>query len=262
MKDLIMVHGMKRTANHAVIDWILAQDQFIFSNNIIPVAPILRGEATLPEPVDFTLWLKREHSPQKRFLRTLADPFLNRNRRIMVSLEDLELGIQPFQNIPCPVTHVLILRNPQNLFASRIRKASRIDHPSYPRQTGEALDGYIRLWKSQAREFLGETSQLPDRVGVYFDRWFVDEEYRKAISRRLDVEFTDAGFSGVSQVGGGSSFDGTRFDGQSGAMDVLNRRDQLDPDEQRLLETVLADDELMELEARIEAYLDESPDRT
>jgi len=189
----------------------------------------------------------------QRFLQMLAGPLWPRDHRALVSLEDHELDVQPFRNTPSSVTHVLILRHPQNLFASRIRKAFLIDHPAYPRHAGKLLNNQIKLWKSHAREFLGETKRLPNLTGVYFDRWFVDQEYRAAVSHQLGLEFTDAGISEVSQEGGGSSFDGTHFDGRSESMDVLNRRDHLDTKEQELLETILSDPELADLRRRLEA---------
>jgi hypothetical protein len=144
------------------------------------------------------------------------------------------------------------MRDPCNLFSSRIRKASLLkNHPAYPKHTGPAMNRVLKLWKSHAREYLGLTNHLENKVCIYFDSWFSNQDYRQSIIRKLNLEFTDSGFSKVSQEGGGSSFDKTHFDGSTRIMDVLNRQSYLTDPERYLLENILADDELRELAHRI-----------
>ena len=61
----------------------------------------------------------------------------------------------------------------------------------------------------------------------------------------------DSGFSRVSGAGGGSSFDGRRFDGRNVEMNVLHRYRELHQEERALLEKALADEEVRELADRI-----------
>ena len=54
MKKVFLVHGMKRSGNHAVINWLLPHDQFVFFNNVIEIIRVLAGKTTIPAPTDYT----------------------------------------------------------------------------------------------------------------------------------------------------------------------------------------------------------------
>ena len=237
MSRSILVHGMKRSGNHAIIQWMLAQGEFKFYNNIIPVGAILRGDRALPAPLDFAAWRAERVSPEQS---------------ICASLEDHPPHVQPFRDLPAEAVQVLILRDPENFFASRIRKAGKAVHPAYPSEPGPMLTRVIEGWKAHAREFLGMTSHLPNKVGVYFNAWFSDPVYRERISARLGLSFSDAGYAHVSDVGGGSSFDQTSFDGENRRMKVLERKTQLSESERLFLTDVLADEEMRQLSRRVE----------
>ena len=126
-------------------------------------------------------------------------------------------------------------------------------HPAYPRETGANMQRVVALWKAHAREHLGLTRLLEPKVCVYFDAWFSGPEYRRDVAGRLGVEFTDRAFSRVSNVGGGSSFDQTRFDGNNTGMGVLERETRLTDAERDVLERALDDAELRELAAQLAA---------
>ena len=190
MKRVIVVHGMKRSGNHAIINWLKAHDRFIFFNNVIPIASILRGEKMIPPSEDFTLWLQRNLLPRNLQFAYFLMKFALRKRSLIVSLEDHDLQVRPFLKIPCDVTNILIMRDPYNLFSSRIRKASLVENPAYPKHTGPAMNRVLKLWKSHAREYLGLTNHLENKVCIYFNSWFSNRDYRKSISRKLNIKFT------------------------------------------------------------------------
>ena len=82
----------------------------------------------------------------------------------------------------------------------------------------------IQLWKSYAREFLGETKFLThNKLCINFNKWHHSSLYRKEIAESLNLEFTDAGRERIKGYGGGSSFDGRKYDGQASQLKVLNR---------------------------------------
>ena len=158
--------------------------------------------------------------------------------------------------MPCPAGDVQVQRRrvprmPAPLFASRIRKAFTVDMPAYPREDGTVMRRAIALWKQHARCLLGDTAAYPGRIAILFDRWFTDAGYRAAIARALGVAFDDRGFGRVGAEGGGSSFDGTRFDGDAGKMAVTDRVGALAPHERALLDTVLADPDIAALQAAL-----------
>jgi hypothetical protein len=255
MKRLIVFRGLKRSGNHALINWIGGQHSFLFFNNIVKVAPILRGEAQRPEPSNFWEWLARRYHAQRVPCHAQLARIAMLGQSLIVSLEDHEPSYQPFHDPDCPVTHVLLLRDPANLFASRIRKGAKSTNPAYPYAMNASMRRVIDLWKSHAREFLGITDLLPAKVCISFDRWYSNVEYRRALSRHLGLEFSDAGFGRVTRYGYGSSFDGPWYTSHTRNMKVLDRRKQLNALESSLLESVMRDPELMELDRQVKSAL-------
>lgn len=247
MKRVFVVHGMKRSGNHAIINWLIAHDHFIFYNDVIQIAPILNGKKKIPPPQDFTAWFKRRRLPRRIRFAFFIKKFILQKYSLIASLEDHSLSVKPFYNVPCEVTNILIVRDPSNLFSSRIRKAAQINHPAYSLDEDTLINRDVELWKSHAQEFTGSTNHLKNKVCIYFDAWFSNENYREQISQKLNFEFTDTGFSKISNKGGGSSFDKTLFDGNNQMMNILNRKANLKESEQQLLENILTDDDLQEL---------------
>jgi hypothetical protein len=243
---------MRRSGNHAVIDWLRGQERCLFFNNIINIEPILEGRAFMPPPEDYASWLRRNSRKKFGWLRALKTRW-GYGGSVIVSLEDHDLAVKPFVNLPVEFVNVLILREPRNLFASRIRKASVTDNPAYKLTDQSTMRRAVELWKAHAKEFAGATNHLVNKTCVLFDRWFADEQYRLGLSRALGLECTDHDISRVSKKGGGSSFDGIQFDGNARAMDVLNRQRYLDEREQEVLQEIFQDAELSELSRIVQA---------
>jgi len=247
MRRLFYVHGLKRSGNHAIIGWLRAHARFIAWNDCIAIQPILSGMRTIPPPEDFRTWWRKKVLRRPRLLQLLSP-----THAFIASMEDHELSIRLFHNVPCQTTNILILRDPFNLFSSRIRFASKVDKPfAFPRDSGPYMQRVVHLWKAHAREYLGLTDHLENKVCIFFNSWFTNENYRKSLSRDLQLKFTDRGFSRVAHNGGGSSFDGQNFDGNNTKMDVLNRKIHLTDKEKLLLNTILEDEELQDLNRRI-----------
>jgi hypothetical protein len=249
MKKLFIVYGMKRTGNHAIINWLLEQDKFVFFNNIVPIGPILDGKHAVPSPMDFNEWLHGSNFRENRIVIDNLKKLFFRNRTMMVSLEDHDLKFRPFKNVPVEVKNILLLRDPFNLLSSRIRKGSVLHRPLiYPTEMNVLMKRVPELWKSYAREFLGLTGYLDNKVSIYFNAWFSSESYRRETSQKLGFEFNDSKYSSVvKKSSGGSSFDGTSFNGHSNEMNVLNRGSQLSDSERKLLDELLQDKELHDL---------------
>src|SRR5690606_33971140 len=80
---------------------------------------------------------------------------------------------------------VLVLRDPFNLFASRIKGG-----------LGEVSHAVaLRIWRQHAGEFLGRrTLSVNPLVPINFNRWACDADYRARTADALGMKFTDAGF--------------------------------------------------------------------
>ncbi len=258
MKKIFLVHGLQRSGNHAIINWIRKQDRFVFFDNVIPITPILTGQNQIPAPLNYSKWLRKNLTQRKLPLYNYLKQIMLMRHSLLVSLEDHPLTLRPFKNTPYPISNILILRSPSNLFASRIRRASSEKVRNklgkdlvYPSKMGVAMERVIDLWKLYANECLGNTNFLENKTCIYFDAWFANQDYRKNISQKLGISFTDYGFSKVPKAGGGSSFDKRRFTGENIKMDVLNRANHLTDAEQKVLEQVISDQELRELNNKI-----------
>lgn len=219
-RDEFRVVGMSRSGNHAVINWILSQ---------------ARGRCCFincAEPKHNPFRTARPLADRRRFIVNYA-PFdaaaeargeLSRKDLLVYSYEDCFLGTvasgtfedrhDEWVGRTLRRTDVLILRDPYNLFASRIQAG-----------IGEVSDGVaMRIWKQHAREFLGDRRYLNQRrVLVNYNRWAAERAYRSRVAAALHLEFTDAGRRRVPATGNGSSFDGVRYDGRAHAMRTLER---------------------------------------
>jgi hypothetical protein len=116
---------------------------------------------------------------------------------------------------------VLILRDALNLFASRFKKMEndQVQH-TQSRWIGDAV---VQKWIDHAREFLGETNYLPGAIKINYNKWCVDQQYRKDLAKQFDLEFTDKGFNKMSHFGEGSSFDKLAYVNKASQMGVLQR---------------------------------------
>jgi hypothetical protein len=236
-----LLHGMKRSGNHAIANWLIPQLGCVYFNNVIPLGAVLRGKP-IPAPQPFKQWHKAR---QREHARPLP--------RLLVTLEDHDLGLTPFSDRVPGLCRLLVLRSARQMLSSRIRKAFRVDMPAYPRSDGAVLQRAIGLWKQHVRCYLEGDDAYPGRIAILFDAWFNDREYRASISAALDVAFDDTGYGRVSGEGGGSSFDGVDFDGRAHLMSVADRDLHLDAHERALLDAVFRDRELVELERAVVA---------
>ena len=81
----------------------------------------------------------------------------------------------------------------------------------------------VGLWLEHAKEFVGETSILRNKLLVDFNRWFSVPQYRQELAHIVGRPFSDRALQHIPRNGGGSSFNGFTFDGRAQKMDVLDR---------------------------------------
>ncbi|MFU8816709.1 MAG: hypothetical protein ACNA7W_15280 [Pseudomonadales bacterium] len=236
---------MSRSGNHALINWMLAQAQgrSCFLNCTEPghnpftsARPQDDGAVCRANYADFDLQREQRgrFSSKDLLIYSHEDCFLGSLRKREAEAQhDLWLGRSRRR------LDVLLLRDPFNLFASRLKAQLQ------PGNHATAL----RIWKQHAREFLGLGRHLgADRVVVSYNRWVRDHEYRRDLAELLELEFTDAGRLEVPQVASGSSFDGLKFHGRAADMAVTERWRWLD---QFFCPSELFDAQTLELGERI-----------
>ena len=251
MYRLTLVHGLKRSGNHAIINWMRAQRRFVFRNNVVPVDPILAGQEDLPAPRPYEEWLRAYEAARRGRIRGQLRYAVLRRARLVASLEDLDPHYAPFTARNETVGKVVIVRDPKNLFASRLRKARRTSLHAYPGSDGPVLRRTRDLWKAHARHFLASAPDDPATVGVYYDRWTTDPSYRRAVCSRLRLPARSLETGGQARDGGGSSFAETGNSAPNDPAATRQRADLLDDDERALLAKIMADSELRDLAEQV-----------
>lgn len=262
----IRLWAMKRSGQHAIIEWIVAHTE----------GPILHVNNPLFEN-------------DNRFYHNLSKTEIAQDKQskwvdkslYLFNVEDANLGKHPTmvsQNLPLrkwpvvtnkasrslrrwggmrpkPKAHpatmrkgkservenLLILRDPANFWASRIRVVDQ------QKKNPKVWFGppALSLYRQYLNEALGRTNYLPDKVIVHFEKWNSDAEFRTQLGKRLNLSGSySQPFEKVSKFGGGSSF------GKNAQAATVNERwkiMQKDKRWQKVFQTVWGWEETREL---------------
>lgn len=206
--DVLVVVGMRRTGNHAVISWIKEQCEgsFLFYNNINPECSPFSARMT-EHKIGFSgkplLVFSYEDQPSV----AIDSPFLDE-------------ALRKYCRSPTTSCRtVLILRDPYNLFASRLKK--------WPEVLNDPLASarMVNLWKNYAKEFGATHAQGEQRplTSINYNQFILSETYRKELSNELGLNFSDAGLQHIPVYGHGSSFDVENFERAAVNLDVTTR---------------------------------------
>jgi hypothetical protein len=255
----IWVYHLKRGGGHAVVNWIARNfDRQVFHlNNAFskPWKARWRGEKIFRRITDPDRW----GGPGQRLYNVELAPGADYREVARMEKEVLLTNVEnmPLEQMPRePLLGegadrligssreqrtVLVLRDAYNTFASVWHGKRRMRNRLHR--------FYSEHWKAYAREYLGETSYLPDdTVMVSFNDWFSDEEYRRQKAVEVGLDHADRGIDEVSSDGGGSSFTGQEFQDRAKEMKVLDRwRHFIDDPEY----VAAFDEETVELSRRI-----------
>lgn len=245
---------MSRSGNHAVINWVLHQlnGSYCFLNCAEPkhnpfttARPLTSDGKTYDTNIkSFDLEQEQQgnfadkdyliYSYEDCFLGSVNHPIFKKNRDSWVGRAESKKNL-------------LILRDPFNLFASRIKSNLLLGHYSHG---AKPISPYTlkRIYKQHAKEFLGEKNYLKDKLPVNFNSWASSLQYRENITKQLEIPFSDKGFQKVSKAAGGSSFDGLKYSGKAKRMNLHGRWEEYAADE-RYWE--LFDDELVDFALNI-----------
>lgn len=214
----LRVIGMSRSGNHCIINWIMRQatGRVCFlncaegkSNPFVTARPLEGGDPFRVTYEGFDIERERAGMFTRKDLlvHSYEDSFLGHAcSGQFEAMHDALVGPSARR------LDLLVLRDPFNLFASRRKMAVRLPASSA-----------TRMWKQHAREFLGSRRLKRNRLLVNFNRWVASPSYRHKITQRLGLRFTDAGIDEVASCGGGSSFDGLRFNGRARQMPLFER---------------------------------------
>ena len=246
--------ALRRSGHHAVLRWILEQaggwrwflNDCAGEGNPFETCIRVNSEVTAPDG-------RPAHPPWERE----AEGRLSKKGLLAYNYEDqdfrrvaprLDVRREAWVGRSRRRHDLLILRDPFNLFASKLRWFYGQQH----RPTLDELRTSVRLWKAYAEEFLGETHHLPNKVPISYNAWFADQTYRAGLAERLGLPFSDRGLNQVARWGPalwGDSFDGLAYDGRAQDMDVLERWKRFRDDDLYL--SLVVDERLLALSERI-----------
>lgn len=227
-RNELRIVGMARSGIHAIVNWITAQieGRYCFMNcvelkgNPFEAArPLKSGKPYLVnyDAFDLEREQKGAFSRKDYLLYSYEDCFLG-----MVVSDAFKAHHDRWVGPSARRMDVLVLRDPFNLFASRM-KAGFVN-PDTAEGRVIPWSTARRIWKQYAREFIQGRRYLPhERVLISYNDWVTDAAYRRRIAQALGLTFTDAGVDSVPMCAGGSSFDGTAYDGRADEMNTLQR---------------------------------------
>lgn len=222
--EILVVMGMRRSGNHLAINWILeqAEGSAIFFNNINP--------GRLPETARMTEYRLR---------------LTNRAPRIVFSYEDASVAqvlggpladvLEQAAARGVGVRFALILRDPYNLFASRLRKWPErfADHDAVAAQT--ALYAEHAALATAPRPIWRDAPLVP----VFYNDLVQDPAARTGMAEALGIRPGNRGLGTVPVYGHGSSFDGMGGRGDDMRAQVFSRWQEMAADP--AFQTILRD---------------------
>ncbi len=247
----LRVIALKRSGHHAIIQWIYGNldGEFLFLNHCLPGRNPFRREFILA-------W------KEKRFVTNI--PGLDVDQEcsgkhhvkdcLIYNLENREL--QQVATVEFQKYHdqwlgrslhrldLLVLRDPFNNVASQLAL-----HFKSGRYSLDLLRASVQIWKSYAREYLGHTSYLQNKLVINYNRWFADRDYKLSLAERLGLNGIEKGVDDCARWGVGSSFDQLRMDGRASRMKVLERWRHFENNE--LFRELLSDPEIRVLSEQI-----------
>ncbi len=217
MRKEIHFFGLKRSGNHAVINWLLKNSiskKPVHINNVYDLVEI-------PPKVILPISVQSKVSDKTDLL------ILSYEDVSLTSIINIPL-FSPSNNLlkDSERHNILLLRDATNFIASRMRILKSIEDAQVTNPIQKVtMEKVVDLWISYAKEYIGETNYIPNKVLINFDNWFSNKQYRDNLISRLfhSGVNSDLGINEVLPNGRGSSFDGLSYNGMAQEMDVLNR---------------------------------------
>ena len=245
------VFGLRRSGTHFLISWLISafdkEEVYYFDNSYNPKR--IFGTRTS--------W-KKGVAKNDRRMSIFADKLVEMKmyapkfnvcdkKCILQAYEDKDLSI--IETIDKQIIgkskrrfNIMILRDPYNWIASRLRFLKR-----YPRCRALVINTKkTSLWKQYAKEFLGETDTLKDKIVINYDRFCLDESYRSEIAVMLGIVPKIDGNT-VLGFGNGSSFIQKKTEKNR---EAYNKRYLQFKNNYKFM-SLISDDELRELSLKI-----------
>lgn len=233
--QVLRVYGMRRSGNHALIDWMLRNapgGNGLFLNNCRP------GRNPLQTTRGISVYAQGGEVSVDGLVAKLAAagpaPFT------VVSYEDSmpDAGQKPLYD--APETCVVIFRSFLHWSASLLRKIQ--GNPGY----GSLERSRVMMNALRTYQTMLDRVHDSDVVPLLYDEWMSSEAYRATALDRIGLPGCDLSRGAVQRYGGGSSFQGKPVDVAKLATDKRSAQMADDLEYQLLLWTAARDLGFME----------------
>lgn len=235
----IHVIGIQRTGQHAISSWLIGHfENVCYKNNMAQdhdrkttmshqslsppwwyFSPSTKEEWTVDESPSIDLGMDAVILGTEITLKKIGlNPNIPRQKKEICKLANVD-------EFSKSQDYVLVIRHPYNHYASILNwhRKKRLQWST----------NFSETWIAMAKEVLGETNHVASKkIPILYDEWFVSEDYRKELSKKLNLEFSDRRLDVMMKIGvgkkWGSSFDGMQSKESVRSMDVLNRWKQVE----------------------------------
>ena len=259
----LQILSMMRSGHHAVISWIIKNQpgNVYFRNDLLEGhelsnSILTQKKGNIKHTLDCYIF-NIEDAPMSK-----VDRLISRNSKIV--------GFRKSKR----ALRILILRDPFNLFASRLQwtmnlakqkkrykkmlmkgKPFGAKRANYIGNVGWADKDAVVMWKKHAKAFLKGREAFGkniDTVCINYNEWFVSGKYRSEILTSIGIKPNSSAYMHVPRYGGGSSFgDKRKVDGNG----VLRRWEKLIGDKEYIA-LFSGDSELISLHEKIFGLVD------
>ena len=205
----IRLFAMRRSGAHALLNWIVS----LFAGRVCFLNDVSRSDDFGPDRQSSDLpslakdRMAAVHKPKDLLLYNFEDVDLERYAEWWLSDRlDHPSGRR---------ATILLLRDPYNLFASRLKQYRTMPGNAFAQQlippAGPEREAVIATWLQHAREFAGRTSTLgATTICVNYGQWVFDADYRVELCSRLGGSYSETAMKQIPSHGFGSSFEGFR----------------------------------------------------
>ncbi|MBD3407217.1 MAG: hypothetical protein GF411_13945 [Candidatus Lokiarchaeota archaeon] len=212
---IVFMAGVRRGGQHAASGWLISQMPFPVVHNVNDIYD-LSNIKTICGKNNLVIFTRQNDTIVKSTTRNPNEFWSQDIQCLIIGCEDVEVDIYPVDDINthlsplCDnITKILVIRDPFNTMASLYK-------------VGRGIPQDIKRWKKLAREAMGKTDFIGfDHIFLY-NKWFNDRQYRYDMAKNLGFEYR-CDNKKVYDFGGGSSFDGVKYDGKPRRMDVMHR---------------------------------------